>query len=95
MKSIKDYLLIKESKGQPINQRWLDGKKPVMTRDGRNVLIEKIDYSEIPNVIYGKVAWKEQSFDFKWDDTGKCIEATDKMGNPCAPSKDDDLVRAF
>lgn len=93
MKSLKYYL--QESKGQSINQQWLDSKKPVITRDGRNVLIEKIDYSEIPNVIYGKVAWKEQSFDFKWDDTGKCIEAADKMGNPCAPAAADDLVRAF
>lgn len=94
IENIKDNQ-ISESKGQSINQRWLDSKKPVMTKDGRNVLIEDIDYSVVPNIIKGKVAWLNKSYDFEWNDTGECINAQDKMGNPCAPNhKTDDLVRA-
>lgn len=93
MKSLVQYIM--EMRGNKIDDNWLNSKKPVITKDGRNVLIEKIDYSEVPNIIYGKVASNDQSFDFKWDDTGKCLEAKDKIGNPCAPDDNDTLVKAY
>lgn len=98
MKSLSTYInnnIIYEMKGNKIDDNWLNNRKPVMTKDGRNVLIEKIDYSEVPNIIYGKVAANDKVFDFKWDDTGKCIEAQDKIGNPCAPDENDTLVKAY
>ena len=95
MRNLVDYINIYEMKGNKIDDNWLNNRKPVMTKDGRNVLIEKIDYAEVPNIIYGKVAANDKVFDFKWDDTGKCIEAQDKMGNPCAPDDNDMLVKAY
>lgn len=95
MRNLVDYINIYEMKGNKIDDNWLNNRKPVMTKDGRNVLIEKIDYSEVPNIIYGKVASNDKVFDFRWEDTGKCIEAQDKMGNPCAPDENDTLVKAY
>ena len=45
MKSLSNYIndnIIYEMKGNKIDDNWLNNRKPVMTKDGRNVLIEKL-----------------------------------------------------
>lgn len=92
MKNIIDY--IKESKGDTIDSQWLNDDKPVMTKDGRQVIILNIDYSEVPNIIHGQVKMKDKLFDYNWNDTGQCIKALDMMGNPKKPEDSDNLVKA-
>lgn len=96
MITIKEHITraLNESKGGPVTQQWIDSRKPVMTRDGRQAMIEKVDYSQIPNIITGKVVDNETSAGYEWDDTGKCVSAKDNVGNPRAASRSDDLVRA-
>lgn len=92
MKNIIDY--IKESKGYDIDTQWLNDDKPVMTKDGRSVIILNIDYGEVPNIIHGQVKMKEKLFDYEWNEKGTCIKALDQMGNPKKPDDSDDLVKA-
>lgn len=101
MLTLNDYLKncvlesrIDEVRGKPIDDYWLNNKKPVMTKDGRNVLIEKIDYSHNPNIIIGKVSENDKLLDFKWEDDGTCTEAQDKFGNPRDVDENDNLVKA-
>lgn len=97
MKDLHEFILeqlVLELKGNKIDDNWITNRKPVMTRDGRPVLIEKIDYSEVPNIIIGKVSNDDKIFDFKWNDDGTCIFAQDRMGNPCSPTENDRLVKA-
>lgn len=92
MKSLNDYIL--EMKGDDIDEQWINDKKPVITKDGRQVIIKKIDYSEVPNIIIGMVSWKQKLLDYKWDlDTGECTEAKDTMGNPKKPDDSDKLIK--
>ena len=65
-----------------------------MTKDGRQVIITKIDIDEVPNVINGKVKWNEKLFDYKWLDDGTCIKAIDRLGNPKKADESDKLVKA-
>ena len=37
---------------------------------------------------------QSKMFDYKWDDSGKCIKAVDSMGNPKKADESDDLVQA-
>lgn len=92
MKNLTDY--ISEAKGQPIDQQWIDNEKPVMTSDGRQVMIMDIDISVVPNKITGKVKMSDDKLcDYEWDDTGKCVKASDRMGNPKKPDDADNLVK--
>ncbi len=92
MKTILE--IINESKGDNIDEQWLNDNKPVMTSDGRQVIITKVDYSVVPNVIYGQVKMKEKLFEYEWNDMGLCTKALDQMGNPKKPDEADKLVKA-
>lgn len=92
MKNLEEF--INESKGQPIDDQWINDDKPVMTHDGRQVIIKKVDYEKVPNIIYGKVKMKEKLFDYEWNDDGSCIKALDQLGNPKKADQADKLVKA-
>lgn len=94
MKSLQEYIL-NEKKGDPIDDQWLNDEKPVMTADGRQVIVTKIDLKEVPNVIYGQVKMKEKLFDYEWYDDGICKKALDQMGNPKKADEADVLVKAI
>lgn len=83
-----------EVKGQPINDQWLNDEKPVMTKDGRQVIVTKVDMSKVPNIIHGQVKMKDDLFDYEWEETGKCMKAVDNLGNPKKPDDADTLVKA-
>ena len=93
MKKLSTYVF--EGKGDPIDENWLNNEKPVMTKDGRQVIITKIDYEKIPNIIYGQVKMNEKLFEFEWEDSGKCIKATDRFGNGKQCESIDNLVKAI
>lgn len=90
-KNIKDYVY--ESVGSPIDDYWLNNEKPVQTKDGRTAVVLDIDISVVPNVITGKVKNDNTMSDYKWNEDGTCIMATDKNGNPQKPCDDDRLVK--
>jgi len=92
MIDLKDYIL--ENKGDDIDEQWLNDEKPVMTSDGRQVIITKIDYDQVPNIIHGQVKMKEKLFDYEWNDIGICIKALDNLGNPKKADEADKLVKA-
>lgn len=92
MKTILE--IINEAKGDNIDEQWLNDNKPVMTSDGRQAIITKVDYSVVPNVIYGQVKMKEKLFEYEWNDMGLCTKALDQMGNPKKPDDADKLVKA-
>ena len=93
MKRLSNY--INEMKGDLIDDQWIQDEKPVMTKDGRQVIITKIKYDEVPNIIIGQVKMGTKLFDYEWDDTGMCTKALDKMGNPKKPDQSDNLVKAI
>jgi len=92
MKTFSNY--INEQKGDPIDEQWLNDEKPVMTKDGRQVIIVSIDYEQVPNIIKGQVKMGEKLFDYEWDDTGMCTKAVDQLGNPKKNTDSDNLVKA-
>lgn len=83
-----------EQKGDDIDEQWINDEKPVMTKDGRQVIIVKIDYDKVPNVIKGKVKWNDKLLDYEWNDDGICIKALDRLGNPKKADESDKLVKA-
>lgn len=85
---------ILEVKGEKIDDQWINDEKPVMTQDGRQAIIVKIDMKEVPNIIHGQVKMKNKLFDYEWDETGKCTKAVDQLGNPKRPDDADKLVKA-
>ena len=87
--------IVNESKGQPIDDQWLNAEKPVMTKDGRQAIILDINFKEIPNIIKGQVKIKNELFDYEWLDDGTCIKALDRFGNPKKTSQSDNLVKAI
>lgn len=87
--------IISEAKGQPIDDQWLNDEKPVMTKDGRQVIILDINLKEVPNVIKGQVKMGEELFDYEWLDDGICIKALDRFGNPKKTSQNDNLVKGI
>ena len=94
MKSLEEFIL--ERRGKLINDQWINDQKPVMTKDGREVMITKVDLSEVPNIIHGKVKLKNDKIgDYEWNDKGICVKATDIYGNPKRPDQNDTLVRAI
>ena len=102
MQSIVDFILkeelvkqqLFETKGDPIDEQWLNDEKPVMTKDGRQVIITEIDMKEVPNIIHGQVKMKEKLFDYEWNDEGICTKAVDNLGNPKKADEADKLVKA-
>ena len=96
MKDLKDYInrQVIESKGDLIDDQWINDEKPVQTKDGRQVIITKVDLKEVPNVIYGQVKMKEKLFDYEWLEGGICRKAIDQMGNPKKADESDNLVKA-
>ena len=80
MKNLQTYIL--ETKGDPIDDQWLNDEKPVMTKDGHQVIITKIDFDEVPNIIHGQVRIKNELADYEWLDDGTCQKAIDQYGNP-------------
>jgi len=85
---------LNEVKGQDIDEQWLNDEKPVMTKDGRQVIVTKVDMSKVPNVVHGQVKMKNELFDYEWEETGKCLKAVDSLGNPKRPDDADTLVKA-
>ena len=92
MKNLLQY--INEVKGDPIDDQWIQDEKPVQTKDGRQVIITKVNYEEVPNIIIGQVKMGTKLFDYEWDDSGTCIKALDKFGNPKMTDPSDSLVKA-
>lgn len=101
MQSIIDFILkeekikqeLFEQKGDPIDDQWINDENPVMTHDGRSVIITKVDYDKVPNVIHGQVKMKEKLFDYEWLDDGTCQKALDQLGNPKKADEADKLVK--
>lgn len=91
MKDLRQY--ISEQKGDVIDDQWIQDDKPVMTKDGRPVIITKIDYDEVPNVIHGQVKMDDKLFEYEWDDAGICIKSVDRFGNPKKSEMSDNLVK--
>jgi len=96
--AIKDELYTKqailETKGDPIDDQWIQDEKPVMTQDGRQVIVTSIDYKEVPNIIHGQVKIGTKLFDYEWLDDGTCKKALDRLGNPKKADESDSLVKA-
>ena len=92
MKNITDYIY--EQKGDPIDDQWLNDEKPVMTQDGRQVIVTEIDLKEVPNIIKGQVKMGTKLFDYEWADDGTCQKAIDQYNNPKKPTESDNLVKA-
>ena len=93
MKKFTTYIL--ETKGDPIDEQWINDERPVMTKDGKQVIITKVDYEEVPNIIHGSVKIKDKLFEYEWMDDGTCQKATDQYGNPKQPDENDKLVKAI
>ena len=92
MKNLSEF--INEMKGDVIDDQWINDEKPVMTKDGRQVIITSVDLKEVPNIIKGKVKMNKKLFDYEWMDDGTCQKALDKYGNPKKPDLSDKLVKA-
>ncbi len=93
MKTISQ--VINEQQNKPIDYQWLNDEKPVKTKDGNQVIITKIDMEQVPNIIYGKVKFREELFEYEWDENGICQKALDQRGNPKKPTENDNLVKAM
>jgi hypothetical protein len=93
MKNFTEF--VNEQKGQPIDDNWLNNEKPVQTKSGHQVIITKIDMSEVPNKIIGQVKLGEDLFEYEWDEKGNCTKALDQRGNPKQPDENDMLVKAI
>lgn len=87
---------INEVRGQHIDMQWINDEKPVMTKDGRQVLVTKVDLEQIPNIIHGQVKMKDDNTqEYEWTDIGICMKAIDNFGNPKKPDESDNLVKAI
>lgn len=99
MKKISNYIkesaVIYETKGDPIDDQWIQDEKPVMTNDGHQVIITNVDYKEVPNIIHGKVKIKNDLFEYEWLDDGTCQKAVDQRGIPKKPDNADKLIKAI
>lgn len=93
MKKLKEF--INETKGQKIDDQWINDEKPVMTKDGRQVIVKRVNMEEVPNIIIGEVKWKDKLFEYEWLEDGTCRKAIDSLGNPKKPDDSDKLVKAI
>ncbi len=95
MKKFSDIVDINEVRGQHIDMQWIDDEKPVMTKDGRQAIVTKVDLEQVPNVIHGSVKMKDGKLqEYEWNDLGICLKAIDNFGNPKKPDASDNLVKA-
>ena len=79
-----------------MKRQWINDEKPVITKDGRQVLVTNVDISEVPNIIHGKVKMKDGKLqDYEWNDIGVCLKAIDNFGNPKMADSSDNLVKAI
>lgn len=85
--------IVNEMRNDPIDDQWIQDEKPVMTKDGRQVIVTSVDYEQVPNIIKGQVKMGTKLFDYEWDDSGMCTKAVDKMGNPKKSDESDNLVK--
>ena len=86
---------INEMRGQHIDMQWINDEKPVMTKDGRQVIITNVNIEEVPNIITGKVKMKDNKLqEYQWNDIGVCLKAIDNFGNPKKADESDNLVKA-
>ncbi len=92
MKKLSEYIY--EVKGEVIDDQWINDEKPVMTKDGRQVIITSVDMKEVPNIIHGQVKMGEKLYEFEWMDDGTCQKAVDQYGNPKKPNTSDSLVKS-
>ena len=96
MKGLRTYVeILNEMKGGNIDDQWINDEKPVMTKDGRQVIVVDIDMKEVPNIVKGQVKIKNKLFDYEWLDDGTCKKAVDQLGNPKKPENTDSLVKAI
>lgn len=99
MKTLEQFIhdnQITETKGNEINMEYIDNEKPVMTKDGRQAVVQDVDLSKIPNVIKGQVKMQNNEMrPYEWEENGTCIKAVDMYGNPKKPDEDDNLVQAI
>jgi len=96
MKKLSDISQVNEKRGDDIDEQWINDEKPVMTADGRQVIITKVNIEEVPNVIIGKVKMKDGKLqEYEWTELGTCIKAIDNFGNPKRPDKSDKLVKSI
>ena len=47
--------ILNEQKGQHIDSQWINDEKPVQTKGGNQVIITKVDMSEVPNNWKSKI----------------------------------------
>lgn len=91
---MKKFSEINEVRGQHIDMQWINDEKPVMTKDGRQVMVTKVDLEEVPNIIHGQVKMKDDKLqEYQWNDLGVCLKAIDNFGNPKKPDEADNLVK--
>ena len=93
MKTFTDFIL--ETKGDPIDDQWINDEKPVMTKDGRQAIIRQVDMENIPNHILGSVKINTDLYEYEWLEDGTCVKAVDRIGNPKKPDVSDNLVKAI
>lgn len=84
-----------ESKRDPnmIDMEWIDNDRPVITADGYEAKIDRVDMSEVPNQLIGKVYFNNGPQDWVWDETGKCLQCKDEHGNPFKPGDKEVLLK--
>jgi hypothetical protein len=92
MKKLSDFVL--ERRGDKIDDQWINDEKPLMTKDGHQVIVLSIDMKEVPNIIKGQVKIGNDLHEYEWLDDGTCIKALDRFGNPKKTSENDILVKA-
>ena len=93
-KDTRSRITVFETKGDAIDEQWLNDNKPVMTQDGRQAIITSIDRKQVPNIIHGKVKMGTKLFKYEWLDDGTCQKALDRFGNPKNTDYADKLVKA-
>lgn len=84
-----------EAKVNPdtIDMEWIDNDGAVITADGYEAKIDRVDMSEVPNQLIGKVYYNNGPQDWIWDETGKCLQCKDEHGNPFRPSEKEMLLK--
>jgi len=95
MIGLGDFVKISERRDDPIDDQWINNEKPVMTKDGRQVIVTSVDYSTVPNKILGQVKMDDKLFEYEWQDNGTCTKAVDRYGNPKKADDGDMLVKAI
>lgn len=93
MKRLSTVVQESFSKPEQIDMDWVNDEKPVQTKNGLSAIITKVDLSQIPNVIKGKVKIKDKLVEYEWYESGKCFLAHDQYNNPKKPDDGDTLIK--